>query len=175
MAGALEIVRQNGGEMRVWTGDALYHFAGGAERDIEAIPLTPGTGVVFSLDTQRPVDLSQIWIARSTEWSFLNAEAERIVDHGIRIATQCSNTGTRPAAERLRRKILTLLPDLDRPLALDFTGVRSASSSFLDELLGRLATQLGPSEFRNRVRVIGMAPLVKQIADVVVDQRVNRR
>ena len=174
MAGALEIVRQNGGEMRVWTGDALYHFAGGAERDIEAIPLTPGTGVVFSLDTERPVDLQQIWIARGTDWSFLNAEAERIIDHGIRIATQCSNTGTRPPAERLRRKILTLLPDLDGPLVLDFTGVRSASSSFLDELLGRLAKHLGREEFHRRVRVIGMEPLVKQMADVVVGQRMNR-
>ena len=102
------------------------------------------------------------------------AEAERIIDHGIRIATQCSNTGTRPPAERLRRKILTLLPDLDGPLVLDFTGVRSASSSFLDELLGRLAKHLGREEFHRRVRVIGMEPLVKQMADVVVGQRMNR-
>ena len=49
MAGALEIVRQNRGHMRIWTGDALFRFADGVERGIDIIPLTPGTGVVFSL------------------------------------------------------------------------------------------------------------------------------
>lgn len=173
MAGALEIVQRNGGDLRIWTGDALYQVERGREKGVKSIPLTPGTGVVFSLDTRKPVNLSDTWIAADHGWSFINAEAERVEENGIKIVEQCSNTGTRPPAERLRRKILSLLPDMQEPVVLDFTGIRTASSSFLDELLARLAAEIGIDQFHERVRITGMTPLVERIAQGVIGRRVG--
>ena len=69
--------------------------------------------------------------------------------------------------------MLALLPDIEGPLRLDFTGVEIAASSFLDELLGRLAAGLGEEEFRQRVQVCNMTPLIRQIANVVIGQRLR--
>lgn len=173
MAGALEIARLNGGTFEVWTGDVVYRLDGGKERGFTKIPTLPGTGVRFSLDTRQPVDLAQTWIAGG-DWSFINVEAERIADQGgVDVAQACLHTGGRPPAQRLRRKLAAVLPELDGPLVLDFSGVRSASSSFLDELLGRLADDLGREQFEDRVRCIGMDPTLRKMANVVIAQRLD--
>ena len=49
----------------------------------------------------------------------------------------------------------------------------SASSSFLDELLGRLADEMGAERFRETVRVVGMLEEIQEMAQVVVGQRVQ--
>ncbi len=173
MAGALEIARQNGGVFEVWTGDVVYRLKGGEERGFKKIPELPGTGVRFALDTRRPVDLAQTWIAGG-DWSFINVEAERIEEAGgINVADACLHTGSRPPAQRLRRKLAAVLPEMEVPLVLDFSGVGSASSSFLDELLGRLADQLGRDAFEGRVRCVGMDPTVRKMANVVIAQRLE--
>lgn len=174
MAGAMEIARQNGGGFEVWTGDVLFRLEHGEDKGFRQIPEVPGTGVVFSLDTRRPVDLTQTWIAADHGWSYINAEAERVSDEGLNVAANCSNTGTRPPAERLRRKILALLPEMTSPVILDFAGVERASSSFLDELLGRLAKELGVDAFRERILAVGMNAVLQQMGNVVVRQRLER-
>jgi hypothetical protein len=74
----------------------------------------------------------------------------------------------------LRRKILTLLPDVDRqPLLLNFAGITSTSSSFLDELLGRLILELGVPVFNNKVKVVNMKESINQMANVVIKQRLE--
>lgn len=83
------------------------------------------------------------------------------------------HTGSRPPALRLRRKLAAVLPEMDGELILDFVGVRSASSSFLDELLGRLADELGAESFGDRVRCVGMAPTIRKMANVVIAQRLE--
>jgi hypothetical protein len=61
------------------------------------------------------------------------------------------------------------------PLILDFYGVKSAASSFLDELLGRLADEdpRGQAMFDGPVRIQGMNPTVQAMANVVVAQRLG--
>jgi hypothetical protein len=61
------------------------------------------------------------------------------------------------------------------PLILDFSGVKSAASSFLDELLGRLADEDPRAEaiFDGPVRIQGMTPTVQAMANVVVAQRLG--
>ena len=167
------IARQNDGVFEVWTGDVTYRLEGGKKRGFTKIPELPGTGVRFSLDTRRPVDLAETWIA-SSDWSFINVEAERIDETGgISIADACVHTGSRLPALRLRRKLVAVLPEMEGPLVLDFSGVRSASSSFLDELLGRFADSLGRDTFEDRVRCIGMTPTLRKMANVVIAQRLE--
>ena len=173
MAGSLEIARHNGGRFHVWTGNVVYRLEGGQERGFVQIPEVPGTGVLLSLDTRRPVDLSSTWIAGG-DWSYINAEAERVGSAGgIDVATACLHTGTRTPAAMLRRKILALLPEMDGPLVLSFAGVERASSSFLDELLGRLMEELGEGVLGDKVQVRSMAPCVRSMANVVIAQRLG--
>ncbi|MCP9831969.1 STAS-like domain-containing protein [Synechococcus sp. HJ21-Hayes] len=85
----------------------------------------------------------------------------------IALAAECLHTGGRQPAKLLRRKIQGLLPAMDgEPLILDFSGVKSAASSFLDELLGRLAAEdpRGQTIFEGPVRIQGMTPTVQAMA-----------
>jgi len=179
MAGYYEIVRLNGGTYQIWTGAVVYELNKGKRRPgFQSMPAVFGTGVMFSLDTSKPVDLASTWIASATgaECLFLNTQTEAASDGGLNVAAECLHTGGRAPAKLLRRKIQGLLPAMDgEPLILDFSAVKSAASSFLDELLGRLAAEdpRGQAIFDGPVRIRGMSPTVQAMANVVVAQRLG--
>ena len=173
LAGSLDIAKANEAGFQLWTGDVVYRLRRGAERGFAKIPALPGTGLMFSLDTRKPVDLSSTWIAGG-DWSFINAEAERIEEAGgINVGEVCIHQGNRRPATRLRRKLSALLPEMDEPLVLDFSDVTSASSSFLDELLGRLADELGRDVFEHQIHIAGMSQTIRSMANVVIAQRLQ--
>jgi hypothetical protein len=133
---------------------------------------------MFSLDTRKPVDLASTWIASGTggESVFLFNLADAAASEGIDVADACLHTGGRLPAKLLRRRIQGLLPAMDgEPLILDFSGVSSAASSFLDELLGRLAAEdpRGQTIFDGAIQIQGMNATVQAMANVVVAQRLN--
>jgi hypothetical protein len=172
LAGSLEIAKVNQGTFQIWTGDVTYKLQDGRERGFESHAFAFGTGLLLSLKTDRPVDLRETFIERS--WTYIDAEAERVADSGgLRILDECVHTGSRPPATSLRRKILSLLPEMNSPLVLDFDGVKSASSSFLDELLGRLAFEIGLDTFKAEVRLVNASDRLRGIANVVVKQRLE--
>ena len=51
-----------------------------------------------------------------------------------------------------------------------------ASSSFLDELLGRMVQdhELGERLFESRIQIEGMGPTIRKMANVVIAQRLGR-
>lgn len=180
MAGSYEIVRLNGGTYQIWTGDVVYELNKGKRQPgFKSMPPVFGTGVMFSLDTSKPVDLASTWIASASgvESLFLNSQTESASESGLDVAAECLHTGGRQPAKLLRRKIQGLLPAMDgEPLILNFSGVKSAASSFLDELLGRLAAEdpRGQAIFEGPVRIQGMSPTVQAMANVVVAQRLGQ-
>jgi len=134
----------------------------------------PGTGVSFNLNPHHPVNLADTFIG-APGYTYLEAEAFRVTEGGgLLVRSEVSNTGTRATARRLRNKILNLLPDLAAPLELNFEGVERTSSSFLDELLGRLTAELGPEDFRKRIRLINLSPRLLDMANVVTAQRLEQ-
>lgn len=173
LAGAHIISRTNLGHFELWSGDALYSLQGDRTR---RIPFVPGTGVFFSLNTDVPVRLDQLWIGERG-YGYLASEGERIADAGgLLVADECVNVGTREPAKELHRRvhaILSVQDAADGPLLLDFAGVTNPSNSFLDQLLGRLAEEIGEDDFRQRVRVVNMDAASQQMADVVIDQRLH--
>jgi hypothetical protein len=170
LAGSLEISRLNGGDFDLWSGNALYDLA---TDQVHPLPTVPGTGVLFSLDIDRPIRLEQTFIGDSG-WSYLDVIAtEADQDGRIVVRDECLNTGTRESAAALRRKISALLPRADGSLTLDFSAVERSSSSFLDELLGRLANELGPDAFWERIKLVNMAGQIADMANVVIHQRLE--
>ena len=173
LAGSLEIAKVNGGSFQVWTGDVTYRMVDGKEKGFVQHATVPGTGLLLSLKTDRPVDLRETFIDQRS-FTYIDAEAQRVVDSGgLRILDECAHTGSRPPATGLRRKILALLPQMDSPLLLDFDGVKSASSSFLDELVGRLALELGMENLKAKIRLVNASDRLRGMANVVVKQRLE--
>ena len=180
LAGTLQIAKANEGTFHIWSGNACFKMSQGREPNFTIIPEISGTGIWLSLDTTKPVNLrTDTFIGASqfgdNESTYIYSESERVTTgDGLVVADECFHTGSRPPAKDLRRKILSLLPDVDRqPVLLNFAGVKSASSSFLDELLGRLVLELGVPIFKSKVTVINMSEHIKQMANVVIKQRLE--
>lgn len=179
LAGTYQIAQANKGTFHLWSGNACFQMTAGKER-FAMIPETQGTGIFLSLDATKPVNLrTDTFIGESqfgdNESTYIYSESERVTSgDGLVVADECFHTGSRPPAKDLRRKILALLPDVDRnPLLLNFAGVKSTSSSFLDELLGRLILEIGVSTFKEKVKIINLKETIAQMANVVIKQRLN--
>lgn len=173
LPGTLEIAEANGGTFRLWTNDVVYDIEKGEEKGFQKRPSVDGTGVVVRFDTTNPVHPSDTFLGQPG-WTYIKDEAQRLnLDGRVKVAKDCISTGTREPAKRLRRRIQSLLPDMNRPLVLDFKDVGSASSSFLDELIGRLIDTLGQETFDQKIRLVNMPDDMVDMANVVIGQRVG--
>lgn len=174
LAGTHQIIGVNGGHLGLWSGSGCYVVRDGADKGAIAIPTVPGTGVSLSMRTQHPVDLDQTFIATQF-WTYLDAECQRLAESGgMIVRNECLHAGSRDMALPIRRKVEALLPDLgDDRLVLNFEGMGSPSSSFLDELLAKLIVHVGEHEFQRRVEVVGMSERVADMANVVIGQRLG--
>jgi hypothetical protein len=172
LAGTREIVLKNGGSLRVWSGSAQYHISKGEEQGFHKIPHMQGTGVLIKLNTEHAVDLSDTFIGE-TSWSYINVLCEEVEEAGsLRVSEEAINTFTREAGRRLRLKIESLLPEMEEPLVLDFQGVDMVTSSFIDELIGKIYQRYG-SEHSMRIKITNLSPILLSIADMSITERVE--
>ncbi len=82
----------------------------------------------------------------------------RIADHARR------DLGTRAGGRRVRQQIENLLTDADR-VRIDFEGIDVITSSFADEVFGRLFLQLGPRSFMTRIVLHDVHPRIDGLID----------
>ena len=103
-------------------------------------------------------------------------EHEYEVDDGqfvFRVAEKAQGMlGSREGGRKVRRTIENLLQDGGR-IDVDFSGVSVISSSFADEVFGRLFVKLGPVAFMNRVRITHVDPTVRGLIDTAIQKRVT--
>ncbi len=172
-AGTDEIAKANGGSFVLWTGDVTFKVKKGKDDGFVSHAEAPGTGLHLSLDTTKPVDLSDTFI-QGVAYTHIEATAERLEDSGgFKVKDECVSTGTRQPALALRRKVMSVLPDMEGPLEIDFEGVRSAASSFLDELLGRTVAEIGKEKFSERIKIVNAGDDIIKMANVVIEQRLE--
>ena len=173
LAGTIEILKVNGGRLEIWTGDKTLIMDNLGNFSFKDTAYFPGTGLFLSLQTNNPIDLRKTFI-QDNSYTYFESEIEKIASAGgIRIADECHYTGNRSAATGLMRKICTLYPKFAEPIYLDFDGVLFASSSFLDELLGRLAENYGIQQFRQYVKIKNMRQDLFDMANIVIHQRLE--
>ena len=78
--------------------------------------------------------------------------------------------GSRHGGRRIRQLIENLLRD-QGAVSVDFNGVGVISSSFADEVFGRLFVSLGPRGFMRRIEIVKAAPTVEGLIDRAILQR----
>lgn len=90
----------------------------------------------------------------------------------LKLHEESTGFGSRSAGRQLRTKCLNLLnAQPTKPLLLDWSAVPLVSSSFADELVGKLFVSLGPLTFSTRVRNVGMETMVRGLVDKAIIQR----
>jgi len=78
--------------------------------------------------------------------------------------------GSRQGGQRIRRMIENLLQE-KRPIILDFDGISVISSSFADEVFGRLFVELGPRAFMELIKMRNVDMTVNGLIDRAIVQR----
>lgn len=115
--------------------------------------------VVKALNGYQPIDL---WLEK--------LEAEN-GDIGISVADQCSGTGTRKSAEKLRTMIMNIVLAENKKVVLDFDCVNLLSSSFSDELIGKIISEYGFVFFINHFSLKNLSAYNASILNRSVQQR----
>ena len=79
-------------------------------------------------------------------------------------------TGSRSGGRHVRKTIENLMNETGK-IAIDFSGVGIVSSSFADEVFGRLFVQLGPRAFMTRIEMRNVGPVIEGLIDRAIVQR----
>ena|SRR5215475_610094 len=82
-------------------------------------------------------------------------------------------TGTRRSGERVRNFVLNVFSEGAPKVILDFLGIGMISSSFADELIGKLVAHFGFSSFCQKILIKNLNPTIQKLIDHSVKQRMS--
>lgn len=177
MWGLSEIVQENAGSFRVVSnGATCFHangitktFAsGGMQYDSENL----GTTLIdFQLDYSKKIDVAKALHGHEPVKLWLENRENITGDHVIKLSEESSGTGTRKAGERMRHLAINILREGQKKVVFDFDKVNVISSSYADELFGKLVREIGFSQFLNCFQMINTTSLQRNVIDRSVQQR----
>ena len=172
--GSYRLAQLSGGSFHIYSGFASLTFAqkGGLHVSQEAVPFA-GTLIVCSIKVSDTELLSEALTFRGERYSPYSV-AERISEdenHLLILAKESNFFGSRPAAKPVRQKVENLVRTTSAHIKIDLSDVTLISSSFADEVFGKLFADLGPLEFMNRITILGGTKIVRQLLDRAISQR----
>lgn len=179
MWGLTKIVLQNGGRCHVASGGASLSYIGEETQSFEKDSgvfysnMKLGTTLVdFQLDCSSEIDIAGVLNGHSPAMLWLedleSPTGESIV---FRIADESEGTGTRRAGLSSRNKLLNIMRESGKHIVIDFSNISIMSSSFADELIGKLLEYTGFTRFNDFFELANVSDLNQRIIDRSVQQR----
>lgn len=178
--GSWRIAQISGGIFEILSGYSHLHSSpnDGLRINNTQIPYN-GTLVASRIQYSSPVDLTDALVFKGTKHepvdlieAVYETDAEGNVEFAL--AKEASGFGSRQAGEPIRKRLLNLsrLTQTNR-ITVDFTGIPIVSSSFADEVFGKIFAELGPIKFVQQFSFRNVDPLVQQLIDKAVTQRLK--
>lgn len=173
--GLLEIVRENAGMLTIKSGDGSVSYKGGEVRPFSGLPFLDkdhqGTTVDFQIDTSNFIDVPKALGGHRPVNLRLEQLEEPDNTHHIMVKDHSHGTGTRKAAIQLRNYVVNTINEGASRINLDFQGIGVISSSFADELIGKLVVRYGFYNFQQVMTLKNMTETVQVILHRAVAQR----
>lgn len=179
MFGLHSVVEQNNGSLTITSGSGSYMFTKGQIKTYKGLPFpsynNSCTSIDFQLDYNKPISIEDALPFKN--YKFVSLRLDSIeTDFGdllYKIKEKAEGTGTRQSGQRIRNEIQNLIKDTNKRVVLDFDQVAVISSSFADELIGKLVIEFGFFNFNNIIRMINMNELCQTIVQRSIAQRLN--
>jgi hypothetical protein len=131
-----------------------------------------GTVVDFQINYGKPVRIEDALNGHRPESiKLLSSMDESGTVLNYPLAKKPAGYGTRKAGIRVRNEIMNLIHEAGSPLVVDFDKVAIISSSFADEVFGKIFKNLGPIEFMKWLTLKNMNPTVSALVDKAIAQR----
>jgi hypothetical protein len=178
--GSYQIANKSGGQFSLHSGHAtLYYTANtGMHTKIEMVPIV-GTLVVCAIDYTSPLLLEKALRFGGKDFQtvdMIEAKYEMNPDNIIdfKLKGETDSLGSRIAGTPVRNKIKNLINlSPTSKIVVDFSDIHLVSSSFADEVFGKLFLDLGALTFTSRLEFRRLDPTVRQIIDRAIMQRVS--
>lgn len=174
--GLSQIIKETKGKLLISSGGARYEYKNGLENTVEFGDFNLGkeygtTMIDFQLNYSSPIDVTatlngyeplDLW-SESHE----NENGDIILD----VASESNGTGTRKSAEKMRNIVINCFKENYTIVNLDFKNVSMLSSSFADELIGKLVVTFGFSNFMEHIVLSNLNFFNSAIVNRSVGQR----
>ncbi len=172
--GSYRLAQLSGGHFHIYSGysSLTYSPKNGLHVQQEPIPYQ-GTLVVCAIQISNPELLSEALTFRNARHVPLSI-ADRIeeeVNIEIILSKESNAFGSRAAAKPVRQKIENLLRTTAAKVNINLDDVSLISSSFADEVFGKIFVDMGPLEFMARIEICGGNVIVRQLIDRAIAQR----
>ncbi len=158
--GLRRAVEINGGALNVTSGWGQWSFRDGeVEWETDKMRVLPdienhqSTLVDWQLDCSRKVRIDEALGSQSTINEFLETIEDDEGVYRVSVSDIEESLGSRKLGADIRTRLENYLRAGAQLILLDFKGVGVVSSSFADEVLAKLASDMGELEFRRRVFV----------------------
>lgn len=86
---------------------------------------------------------------------------------------ESESVGSRVAGKKVRTKLRNLIACSNSKIRVDFSKINLISSSFADEVFGKLFLEMGPIGFINRIDLAKVEPTVKLLVEKAIAQRLS--
>lgn len=177
--GTLEICRAGKGRFTLNAGHAaLICVNGMVNAKAESTPFI-GTTVDAHIDFSEPQLLEKALsingiVHKPVDYIENKYEQDDLRNILFRVSEQAISFRSRPAGKPMKIKLANLIANCPgQILNVDFENITVVSSSFADEVFGKLFVELGPMNFMQAVRLINASPTVLALIDRAIKQRMQ--
>lgn len=176
--GLRRAVAINGGRLTVRSGRGRWSLEDDVvtadtvmSRPVLDVDSAHGTTVDWRLDCATPVSINEA-LGRPEMPSELLESIEVEPDHYRIDAVEIEDyVGSRAKGSEIRTRIRNYLNAGARQVVIDVSNVGVVSSSFADEVAGKLAAELGELEYRRRVFIDGASPTNRDLIERAIELR----
>ncbi|MGH7241171.1 MAG: STAS-like domain-containing protein [Candidatus Saccharimonadales bacterium] len=167
---------QSSGQLRLSSDGKTIDLSHADQVDFHPYPrlsrVGGGTVVDFQIDYTKPILLDAFLGGYDPASLKLIKLSDGSGTLNYKLIDQKSGFGTRKSGERIRNEVINLQKTGDF-VNIDFAGVNVISSSFADELVGKLYAMYGPLGFSNYFKLLNMNDFVEPLVNKAVVQRLN--
>jgi hypothetical protein len=178
--GSLQICSHCNGQFHVHSGYARLADTpkSGLHVFNDRIPFS-GTLVIATIDFSNPKLLQDALRFGGKSYSPVDYiekhfETGQSADIRFHLKEEATSLANRLAGTPVRQKLLNLSNMSNgHKIQLDFGDIALVSSSFADEVVGKIFADIGPLEFMQRFELRNMSMMVRQIVDRAIQQRLK--
>lgn len=177
--GTLEICRAGGGKFSMNAGNGVLFTSGQSVTSRKELVPFCGTTVDALIDFSEPALLERALaidgsIHRPVDYIELRYEQDDLKAIPFKLIEQAPSFRSRPAGRPARVKLANLVLSCPgQTILVDFSEIPVVSSSFADEVFGKLFAELGPMRFMQSVRMVNVTPTVQALIDRAITQRMQ--
>ena len=172
--GLHQIINENTGILNIISNSACYNLTNNEFKTFDRVPQLPydnGCIVDFQLDYGKEISISKALGGYEPVNLKLESLEDNVGNINIDMHNKESGVGTRKSGEKIRNELINIYKQSSKNITLDFANINIISSSFADELIGKLVTEFGFYGFNNIFKLKNMNANVQSIVQRSVAQR----